>query len=185
MVRKTFLFLIIVTLIITSKAFAKDPELSNIIVTNTRDDLLIFLKVDNAFNKKLMDEIKSGLPTSFTYLVNLDRVRSLWMDKNIVELTFKHTIKWDSLKNEYTVIRSWENNKKRKTRSFIEAAKLMTEVDSLKVASLATLEKGELYKIRAKSELRIVRLPLRMDYVLFFVSYWDFETDWHAVEFIY
>lgn len=185
MIRKIFLFLIIVLIISSTEILAKDPSLSNIIVTNTRDDLLIFLKVDNAFNKDLMEEIKSGLPTTFTFFLNLNKVRSLWVDKSLVEIELKHTIKWDGLKKEYTITRSWENNKKRKTRSFQEASKLMTEVDSLKVTPLSLLEKGELYEISAKSELRIVRLPLQMHYLLFFVSYWDFETDWHTVEFEY
>ena len=36
-----------------------------------------------------------------------------------------------------------------------------------------------------KAELEKVRLPLYLHYVLFFVSLWDFETDWFTIDFIY
>lgn len=183
MMRKFILFLL--ALLFCTNTFASEPEISNLIVTNTRDDLLIFLKVENAFNKDIVEEIKSGLPTTFTFFLNLDKVRSLWVNKALTEKELTHTIKWDGIKKEYTITRSWENNKKIKTKSFKEAAKLMTEVDSLKITALKSLEKGALYQLSAKSELRIVRLPLQMQYLLFFVSYWDRETDWHTVEFIY
>jgi len=39
--------------------------------------------------------------------------------------------------------------------------------------------------LRVKAELEKVRLPLYLHYVLFFVSLWDFETDWYTVDFIY
>jgi hypothetical protein len=28
-------------------------------------------------------------------------------------------------------------------------------------------------------------LPFYLHYVLFFLSFWDFETDWYTVDFIY
>jgi hypothetical protein len=28
-------------------------------------------------------------------------------------------------------------------------------------------------------------LPWKMHYVLFFVSLWDFETDWYTIDFIF
>jgi hypothetical protein len=33
-----------------------------------------------------------------------------------------------------------------------------------------------------KAKLDKVRLPLYMEYVFFFVSLWDFETDWYRQE---
>ena len=71
------------------------------------------------------------------------------------------------------------------TQSFSEAQKYMAEIDSLKIVPLRRLEKGTLYQIRAKAELRHQTLPFYLHYVLFFVSLWDFETDWYTIDFIY
>jgi hypothetical protein len=36
-----------------------------------------------------------------------------------------------------------------------------------------------------KAKLDKVRLPLGMEYVFFFVSLWDFETDWYKQRFMF
>jgi hypothetical protein len=50
---------------------------------------------------------------------------------------------------------------------------------------LNKLERNRRYCVRVKARLDKVRLPLRMEYVFFFVSLWDFETDWYRQDFIY
>jgi len=37
----------------------------------------------------------------------------------------------------------------------------------------------------AKAELNKLTLPFHLHYVLFFVSLWDFETDWYTIDFVY
>ena len=61
----------------------------------------------------------------------------------------------------------------------------MSEIDSLKTVPLSRLEKGSQYQIRAKAQLSKLTLPFYLHYVLFFVSLWDFETDWYTIEFMY
>jgi len=166
-------------------AVADEARLSNVIVTNTRDDLLVYLNVDGAFNDSIQEAILSGVSVSFTFFINLDRTRNLWFNKEIADIKVTHRIKYDSLKEEFTVRRSWENGKSAVTQSFEEARNLMTEVDSLKVVPLSRLEKGRQYQIRAKAELDKFTLPLYLHYVFFFLSFWDFETDWTTIDFIF
>jgi hypothetical protein len=56
---------------------------------------------------------------------------------------------------------------------------------ALKVARLDALKRGSHYQLRLKAELDKIELPLNLDYVLFFLSLWDFETDWYSVVFKY
>lgn len=177
--------LISVLLLVQSISFADDAMLANIIVTNTRDDLLLYLTVKNAFPAKIEDTIDSGVPADFTFYINLYRVRRLWPDKEIVEMQVTHTIKYDNLKKEYVVTRSWEGNQALTVKSFEKAKKLMTEIDSLTIVSLNALEKGKRFQVRAKAKLSKLTLPFYLHYVLFFVSLWDFETDWYTIDFIY
>ena len=180
--------LIVLSIILLSfhgPAKADGARLTNIVVTNTRDDLLIYLSVEDAFTPKMVDAIKRGVPASFSFFINLYRMRSLWFDKELADLTVTHTIKYNSLKKEYTVSRSWDSNSPVVVGSFEAARKLMTEIDSLKVIPLKQLEKGKRYQIQAKAKLSRVTLPYNLHYVLFFVSLWDFETDWYTIDFIY
>lgn len=164
---------------------AEDAILTNIIVTNTRDDLLLYLTVKNAFPAKIEETINSGVPAAFSFYINLYRVRSFWPDREITEIEVTHTIKYDNLKKEYVVTRSWEGNVPTTVKTFEEAKKLMTEIDSLTIVTLQKLEKGRQYQIRAKAKLSRLTLPFYLHYVLFFVSLWDFETDWYTIDFIY
>jgi hypothetical protein len=165
--------------------YARNATLKNIILTNTRDDLLIYLTVEGAFSENMETTISSGVPTTFSFFVNLYRTRSFWFDKNISELEILHTIKYDNLKIEYVVERSWDANHQRVLKSFDEAKKLMAEIDSLKIVELNRLKKGNQYQIRTKAKLSKVTLPFYLHYVLFFVSLWDFDTDWYTIDFIY
>jgi hypothetical protein len=165
--------------------YGQDPSLVNIIVTNTRDNLLLYLTVKDAFPPEIEATLQSGVPVTFSFLINLLRVRGFWLDKELTDIKVTHSLKYDNLKKEYSVIRSWEVGKTHVVKSFEEAKKLMTEVDSLVIISLDQLEKGKQYQIQTKAELSKVTLPFYLHYVLFFVSLWDFETDWYTVDFIY
>jgi hypothetical protein len=172
-------------LLLPAVTLAQDAKLTNIIVTNTRDDLLLYLSVKGAFPPKIEKTIESGLPAAFSFNINLYRKRVLWPDAKITEIVLTHTIKYDNLRQEYQVTRSWDNNSVQTVKSFPEAQRLMTEIDSLTIVPLDQLEKGERYQIRAKAKLSRLALPFYLHYVLFFVSLWDFETDWYTIDFIY
>ena len=131
------------------------------------------------------DAVKSGVPASFSFFINLYRNRGMWWDKKMANMTITHAIKYNNLKKEYTVSRSWDSSSPVVVQSFDAAKKLMTEIDSLKVIPLGVLEKGKQYRLQAKAKLSRVTLPYYLHYVLFFLSLWDFETDWYTIDFIY
>jgi len=183
--RKTVVIILSFLLFMQHPAVAQDASLSNIIVTNTRDDLLVYLKVEGAFREKMKQAIMSGVPATFSFLITLHKVQTVWLDKKTADLKLSHTVKYNNLKKEFIVKRSWENGKPLVTQSFEEAQKWMAEIDGLKVVSLSKLQKGQRYQLGAKAELNNTTLPFYLHHVLFFVSLWDFETDWHSIDFIY
>ena len=166
-------------------AFAQEATLTNVTVSNTRDDLLLYLNLEGAFSEKLKTAILSGVPATFSFLAKLNRVRNMWFNPVIADITVIHTIKYDNLKKEFIIRRSWRNNEPEVTKSFSEAQKWMSEVNSLKIVPLGQLEKGQQYQFRTKAEVSKQTLPFNLHYVLFFMSLWDIETDWYSIDFIY
>jgi len=183
--RKTCAILLGILLVLQNLAYAQDARMKDIIVTNTRDDLLGYLSVEGAFRDKMKMAVLSGVPTTFSFYISLYQERNLWFDKKIADIKITHTLKYNNLKKEFSVKRSWKNDDPLITQSFDEAQKLMAEIDSLKIIPLSMLEKGRHYQILAKAELSKITLPFYLHYVLFFVSLWDFETDLYALDFIY
>ncbi len=164
--------------------FAQHTRLTNVVVTNTRDDLLIFLSVEGAFNEDMKAAILSGVPTTFAFRIMVEKINNFWFNQTIAEKTVTNTIKYNPLKKLFVIKRSWEKEPVT-TESFSEAERLMSDVDSFSVVPLSRLEKEQQYQIRAKAELDKLTLPFRLHYVLFFLSLWDFETDWHITKFYY
>jgi hypothetical protein len=167
---------------------AKDkdhPVLTDIKLANTRDDLLIYFEVENAFSPKIIQRIETGILTPFSFHISLYRTGGSWLDKKITEIDIQSTIKYNSLKQEYTVSQPWKEKKPLVTKSFDEARDWMTRIDNLVVAPLTDLVKGEKYQIRIRAQLTRVTLPFALRYVFYFVSFWDVETDWYVINFTY
>ena len=181
--RKLYAIILFIFFLLQYPVFAQEARLTRITVSNTRDDLLLYFTLRGAFTEKLQEAVLSGVPATFSFYITLDRVRSLWFNKEIADIELTHTIKYDNLKKEFTVKRSWKEGDPFVTRSFEKAQRYMTEIDSLAVYPLSGLEKGRQYQIKAMAEVSKLTLPLYLHYVLF--SLWDFETDWYTIDFIY
>ena len=181
----TLLLLFCFLLSFPSPLQAAEATLSDIIVTNTQEDLLVFFDIKGCFTREMEEAILNGIPTTFTIVIKLYRTRTAWLDASIASITLEHTIKYDSLKNEFRVTRSEEGNTELVVKDFEAAKKAMAEIRNIRVVALKELQDRGKYQLRVKAELEKVRLPLYLHYVLFFVSLWDFETDWYTVDFIY
>ncbi|MFH1489592.1 MAG: DUF4390 domain-containing protein [Pseudomonadota bacterium] len=186
-IRKSCLILILLLafLVWPHSGRAEEAHLSDIVVTNTRDHLLLYFSVNDCFTPELNQAIESGINTSFTFFVELFEKRDLLWDKKIADREISHSIKYDNLKEIYEVRLSEKGNKAVVVKDFDEAKKLMSEVVALEVSSLNRLRKGGHYRIRMMAELDKIKLPFYLHYVLFFLSLWDFETDWYTVDFRY
>ena len=72
-----------------------------------------------------------------------------------------------------------------RTKDISEMKRLMTTGEAIVLKPAGPLVKGAKYEVRIKAELKSVRLPFRLDYVLFFVRLLDFETPWHTYRFTF
>ena len=159
--------------------------IENIKLANTRDDLLTYFDIKKAFTPKINQAVLNGIPTTFSFYVTLYKTQGSWFDKKISDIQIKSTLKYNALKKNFSVLRSWKEKDAVIVQTFKEAKSLMTEIDNLKILPLDQLTKGDKYQLRIKAKLDRVTLPLSLHYVLFFVSFWDFETNWYLINFIY
>ncbi|MCP3873557.1 MAG: DUF4390 domain-containing protein [Desulfobacteraceae bacterium] len=173
-------------LLLPTCVFAEqEAVIENIKLANTRDDLLTYFDVEQAFTEKTKQAILNGIPTTFSFYITLYKTDGSWFDEKISDIQIKSTLKYNSLKKEFSVLRLWKNEEPVTTQSFEEAKGLMAQIDNFKIISLNQLVKGDKYQLRIKAELDKVTLPLSLHYVFFFVSFWDFETNWYLINFTY
>ena len=172
-----YLFIVILYLLVTSTHLI-GAELVNIVIRNSADQLLIDIKLKNVFTEELKDALLKGIPIDITFSVSLNEVHNFWFDKNMISSTAIHQVRFDTLKKEYKIQRSWE------ARGFIAETdaktvqRIMSEINGLNVIPLKRLTKGSQYELRIKSELKDRSYP-------FAGTPWEFETDWYTINFIY
>lgn len=170
---------------LAATAGAQEAKLNNITVASTQTQLSLSLEVEGAFSPNVTEAILRGVPATFSFLVSLNRVRNWWFDEELASRTITNTIKYDSLKKEFLIHRPWSGEPPVSTKSFAEAQGVMTKVRGLTIVPLERMKKGQTYELWSKAELSKMTLPLYLHYVFYFVTIWDFETDWHTIEFVY
>ena len=189
MVKRNFLFALAILLLVCAvpqpSSAKKEAHLADIIVTNTRAHLLVYFKVKDCFTEEMNKAILNGISTNFTFIVKLYEVKPTRFDAKLASIRLTHTIEYNSLKNEFSLLLPERNDKKVITKDFEEAKRLMAEVVALTVTRLTSLKRGLPYQLRLKAELDRIELPFYLNYVFFFLSLWDFETDWYSVSFTY
>jgi predicted DNA-binding protein YlxM (UPF0122 family) len=162
---------------------AEEARLTDIVAISISNHLLLYFRVTDCFTDEMITAIENGINTTFTFFIGLYEVRDFQRDKNIAELSVTHSIVYDNLKKAYKVRLSERNNEVTLVEDFREAKNLMSKVAGVKLTEINKLQEGNRYQVRMMAELDKIRLPLYLDYVLFFLSLWDFETDWYKINF--
>ncbi len=181
---KKIIILFLLLSFLPSTVLAREVILRDIIVTTSKTNLLAYFTIDGCFTKDMQEAIFNGVPVTFTFIVKLNKKRRFFPDKRINSFKVYHTIKYDQLKDVFEIKRTERAEGILTSKDFVQAKHLMAEVET-KVAPVFKLKKGEKYQLSLKAELNKVTLPLYLHYIFFFVSLWNFETNWHKVVFTY
>ena len=164
-------------------AQATKASLQTIVLDSKNENLTLSFKLEGVFSEQMKEVILSGTSITFTYLVELREIKVFWMDKKIVDIKIDHMLKYDVLKKEFVIKRSWEIDEVLITKSFVEAQNLMAAIRSLRILPFSWLENGNRYQIAIKAELSKANLPFDLRSVMFFSPPWGFETDWYILDF--
>jgi len=163
---------------------AIEPEIKDIIISNNKENVLLYARLVNGFKTDMETAILAGVPTVFTLLMDVYQVRSSLWDKKINSYEVKRTIKYDSIKKTFSI---FTNGDRAPVifPDFESAQKAMSDLNGIIVAPLQKLVKGNNYYLKVKVKIDKFRLPLHMEYIFLFVSFWDFETAWYKQNFSY
>jgi hypothetical protein len=164
-------------------ARATQASLQNIVLDSKNKNLTLSFKLKDAFSEPMKEVILNGTSITFTFFVELREIKDFWVDKKIVDIKIDHMLKYNVLKKEFVIKRSWEIDEILITESFGEAQNLMTSIRSLKILPFNWLENGNRYQVAIKAELSKANLPPSLRSIMFFSPPWGFKTDWYILEF--
>jgi hypothetical protein len=170
--------------LVPSSLYAGKATIKDILVTTDKTNLLLYASVIDCFNPDIEDAVLAGVPTTFTFLVNLYMERSWFPDKKLKSMKINHTIKYDNVKKNFNVSvdnqKTWEN-----FSDFESAKRMMTDINAVPLEDIHALKKDVYYYVKLKAKLDQIRLPLHLEYLFFFVSVLEFETDWRQERFVF
>jgi len=72
----------------------------------TAPDLALDFQVAGAFNREVEETIQSGLPRTLSFRLELYRPRLLIPDHRLRAWQIEHTIRYDNLKDEFSIMRT-------------------------------------------------------------------------------
>lgn len=179
------LFLLFSSLFWPTAIRAEGAVISNLILSSQNDSMTVHLRTEGAFTPEIEAAVKSGVPVTFSYFLVLEAPRSFRPAKTLSDITVTHTIRYNAIRENYTVTRSWEGFTPHISTDFQDAQKQMCTLSNLSIADHVVMEKGKEYRLRAKAKLGELTLPLYLHHILFFLAFWDFETDWYSIDFIF
>jgi hypothetical protein len=172
-----FIFLLVSTLPLS--AFCEQASIRGVKAKGSNGAWKVSFVVENCFTENMNEAIQSGIKTAFTFYLEVYRKRKLWRDQKVVSMEFHHSIQFDPIQGQYSVTLE-EHRSSRSTSDLEEAKKWMAKVEEVGVRPPSQLEPGIPTELRIKAELDPVKLPFHLEYLFFFVSLWDFETQWHV-----
>lgn len=179
--KKNCLFIMFIILFLWCPSYARKAYIKDIRTETKQGFLFISFKLTDCFTDKMVQAIKNGVNTRFVFLIRLYKVKRWWRDKKIMDLKVVHSIYYDSIKKVYILSFSEKKSKKIILKDFNEAKKIMSQISKLKLIDIKKLNKGGKYQIRLKAELDKIKLPFHLHYVFFFLSLWNFDTDWYKL----
>ncbi len=164
-------------LILPLPVFCQKAAIRDIQLKRAEGVWKISFDVEDCFTEKIEEAIQSGIPTTFTFYIHLHQKRGWWKDRKLASVEVRHTVQYHPIQKVYQ-IKLGEDHSALAASSLEEAKKMMSRVRELGIRPSSPFEPGVPAYFRIKAELDPVRLPLHLEYLFFFVSLWDFETDW-------
>ena len=117
--------------------------------------VLVTFDMTDAFSPEVRDAIQSGLPTTFSYAVELRRVSALF-DRTIAEVTITASVRFDNLTRRYQVSRSIDGRVEdaRPTEDQEAVRAWMTHFERIPLSATAALEANGEYYVRVRAHTR-------------------------------
>ncbi len=179
--KRIYIVILIIYIILFSyitPALAGDAMISDINVVLNKDSIIASARLVNGFDKKIEEEINSGIEKDIVYEIVLKRRRSGWFDEDILSKEVKYTVKYDLLKKQYSVKMQGNVNKESVVQNYNDIKAIVSKIEDVMVAHKKFVEPDEEYYVSIKAEMKDAKLFFFLDYFLFFIPFSDIDTSW-------
>lgn len=166
---------LILSLWLAVAAAAKDPpkpEIGSLAASAADGRVSVRFTLDGAFqNGELVDALQSGLPTSFTYVIEIFRDRPNWFDQGVGRARVEVICTFNSLTREYLL--NYRRDKKLvRSETFTDQAALVRRMTAIDEPDLFAIGQRKPYKLKVR-----VKADLMRGWLMYVIP-WEVSTRW-------
>ena len=156
-------------------AAAADPRIDNLSAAAHNGKVSIHFSLADAFqNGEMVQALQSGLPTSFTYEVEIFRDRPNWFDESLGRSRIEVICTLNSVTREY-LLNYRRDRKLVRSETYSDLATLQNRMTTLDELDLFDIGDRRPYKLKVR-----VRADLMRSW-RFYVVPWEVTTRWREV----
>lgn len=149
-----------------------NPRIENLAATASAGKVSVRFHLTGAFqNGEMVEALKSGLPTSFTYSIEIFRDRPNWFDDSIAKARIEVICTYNSLTREYLLNHRRDKHLVR-SATFTDLAELERKMTTVEEADLFEIGDRKPYKLKVRAKADLMRGWLM------YVIPWEVSTKW-------
>ncbi|MGA1794256.1 MAG: DUF4390 domain-containing protein [bacterium] len=158
-------------------------RLTHIRALKTSQGIVLDASIEGGFTRDITEAVTSGAPTRFKFLIRVIKRRGFWFDKEVREFTIHHTVTYDVLKKEYLAIRSYPESTEENltTADWNEMVRWMSTLSEVHLAIPELKDRDGRYYLEIRAEMKCIKIPFPLNYLLAFVALWNVDTPWVRV----
>lgn len=148
------------------------PQITNLSASANNGKVHVRFTLDGAFrNGELAQALQSGLPTSFTYSVEIFRDRPNWFDSEVARARIEVICTFNSVTREYLL--NYRRDKRLvRSETFTDLAALVKRMTAIDEPDLFDIGSRKPYKLKVRAKADLMRGWLM------YVIPWEVETRW-------
>ena len=149
-----------------------DPKIQELSAVANGSQVSVHFTLADAFeNEETTQALQSGLPTSFTYVIEIFRDRPNWFDEGIARSRVEVIATFNSVTREY-LLNYRRDRRLVRSETFSDVATLQKKMTTIDEADLFDVGNRRPYKLKVR-----VRADLRRGWLLYLVP-WEISTRW-------
>ncbi|MFZ0500349.1 MAG: DUF4390 domain-containing protein [Steroidobacteraceae bacterium] len=138
----------------------------------------LYARVQYPQNPAIQKALQDGVTLTFDLEAKVDRVRHLWFDSNIVDLTLQRELAYHVVTDQF-VVREVRSGDERSFDTLKEALAYLGKVDSWPILVEPQLDGGR-YMISVRAGVRRGKLPSSLRALLFWTDDWQRVSKWYS-----
>jgi hypothetical protein len=161
--------------LLAASGFADDPKIDSLVATAANGKVSARFTLLNAFDHpQIVQGLQSGVPTGFSYTVEIYRAHPNWFDEGIDRSRIDVIATYNSVTREY-LMNYRRDRKLVRSETFSDLAALQKRMTTIEEPDLFEVGNRRPYKLRLRAKADLMR-----GWLLYVIP-WNVSTRWRDV----